>query len=73
MPLESCSFAADKTVLYIKGLLKAPQGWHAVTYGFQLDALTIYRPNALSNNQTYDTYAHVLRFISKQKKKSLSR
>ena len=27
---------------YIKAILKAPQGWRAVTYGFRLDALMIY-------------------------------
>ena len=42
----SCRMNVDilsvTAVVFIKALLKAPQGWHAVTYGFQLDALTIY-------------------------------
>ena len=45
-------------ICFIEALLKAPQGWHAVTYGFHcVDALrlTVYALCALSHIQTYDT------------------
>ena len=34
--------AQEQIFNIVKALLKAPPGWHAVTYGFQLDAVTIY-------------------------------
>ena len=53
---------------FIKALLKAPQGSHAITYNFQLDAVVIYLClyNASSNNQTHDTC--IQRLIKKEKK-----
>ena len=54
----------ETLAVFIKALLKTPQGWHAVTksYGFQLDALITYAYIMLS--QTYDicTMLLVLRY-----------
>ena len=62
--IYACTCTCTCSWIYAKFSYETPLWWHAVTYGIQLDTLTIW-PELHHKYQTYDTCIRILEFSEK--------